>query len=333
MVAARGEDQTMRLLTVLADTYNPGGWVDRLVEQEFGVDSGWTVTRAKVAGAGALADVDAVLVLMAPIPRAAVAAANRLRLIQTASRGYDAVDIAAAAERKIPVCNVLTPGHAGTVAEHTFALLLAVAKRVAEGDAAIAQGAWPTGSLFAAGLSELGGKTLGIVGLGEIGKEVARRADAFGMALLYSDDVAAPEHERRYGMTRVDLDDLLQIADVVTLHVPLTVDTTRLIGERELALMKPGAVLLNTSRGAVVDLDALAAALHRGNLLAGLDVFDPEPPPRDHPILSAPNVVRSPHIGGVTAESVRRVLDDAFANIRRLGRGEPVLNVVNGVVA
>ena len=109
--------------------------------------------------------------------------------------------------------------------------------------------------------------------------------------------------------------------------------TTRLIGKRELALMRPGAVLLNTSRGAVVDLDALAAALHGGKLRAGLDVVEPEPPPRDHAILSAPNVVRSPHIGGVTAESVRRVLDDAFANIRRLQHGEALLNVVNGVGA
>ena len=215
--------------------------------------------------------------------------------------------------------------------EHTFALLLASAKRLVEGDVAIAAGGWPTDTLFGAGLSELAGKTLGIVGLGEIGKEVARRGAAFGMRLVYADELHAPELEQRYGMTRIGLDELLRTADVVTLHVPLTAGTTKLIGERELALMRPGAVLLNTSRGAVVDLDALAATLHRGEIRAGLDVVDPEPPPRDHPILSAPNVVRSPHIGGVTAESVRRVLDDAFANLRRLEHGQPLLNVVNGV--
>lgn len=322
----------MRLLTVLSDSYNPDGRVDRLVEREFGGKGGWTIEQAKVAGARTLADVDAVLVLMEPIPKDAIVDANRLRLIQTASRGYDAVDHAAAAERKIPVCNVLTSGHAGTVAEHTFALLLAVVKRIVEGDIAITQGGWPTGALFGSGLSELSGKSLGIVGLGEIGKEVARRADAFGMALVYADEVPAPELEERYGMTRVDLAELLRTADVVTLHVPLTADTNRLISERELTLMKPGGVLLNTSRGAVVDLDALAAFLHDGRLRAGLDVVDPEPLPRDHPILSAPNVVRSPHIAGVTAESVYRVLKDAFANIRRLERGEPLLNVVNGVL-
>jgi phosphoglycerate dehydrogenase-like enzyme len=321
----------MRLLTLLSDSYNPDGWVDRLVELQFGSKAGWTIERAKVADARALADADAVLVLMAPIPRKALADANQLRLIQTASRGYDAVDHAAAAERKIPVCNVLTAGHAGTVAEHTFALLLAVVKRVVEGDIAITQGGWPTGALFGSGLGELSGKSLGIVGLGEIGKEVARRADAFGMALMYTDEVPAPELEQRYGMKRVDLADLLRTADIVTLHVPLAADTNRLIAERELSLMKPGGVLVNTSRGPIVDLDALAVFLHDGKLRAGLDVYDPEPPPRDHPILSAPNVVRSPHIAGVTAESVRRVLEDAFANIRRLERGEPLLNVVNGV--
>ena len=323
----------MQLVTVLADAYNPDGWIDRLVWGEFGIDPEWSVSRARVADAGALADADVVLVLMAPIPREAITTADRLRLIQTASRGYDDVDIVTAAQRKVPVCNVLTPGHAGTVAEHTFALLLAIAKRVVEGDVAIAEGGWPSAALFGAGLSELAGKSLGIVGLGVIGKEVAKRADAFGMTLVYADERPAPELEQRYGMTRVDLDELLQTVDVVTLHVPLTADTTRLIGARELALMKPGAVLLNTSRGAVVELDALASALHGGKLRAGVDVFDPEPPPREHPILTAPNVVRSPHIGGVTEESVRRVLDDAFVNIRRFERGEPLLNIVNRVGA
>ena len=321
----------MRLLTLLSDSYNPDGWVDRLVELEFGGPAGWTIRRARSADARALADADAVLVLMEPIPRAALVNAGRLRLIQTASRGYDAVDHAAAAEREIPVCNVLTAGHAGTVAEHTFALLLAVVKRVVEGDVAITRGGWPTGALFGSGLSELAGKSLGIVGLGEIGKEVARRAHAFGMAVMYTDEVPAPELEERYGMRQVGLEDLLRTADVVTLHVPLTADTNRLIAEHELSLMKPGAVLVNTSRGPTVDLDALAVFLHDGRLRAGLDVFDPEPPPPDHPILSAPNVVRSPHIAGVTTESVRRVLEDAFANIQRLKRGEPLLNVVNGV--
>ncbi len=321
----------MRLLTLLSDSYNPDGWVDRLVELEFGRSAGWTIGRAKSADARAFADADAVLVLMEPVPRAALVNASQLRLIQTASRGYDAVDHAAAAEREIPVCNVLTAGHAGTVAEHTFALLLAVVKRIVEGDVAITRGGWPTGALFGSGLSELAGKSLGIVGLGEIGKEVARRAHAFGMAVVYTDEVSSPELEERYGMRQVGLEDLLRTADVVTLHVPLTADTNRLIAEHELSLMKPGAVLVNTSRGPTVDLDALAVFLHDGRLRAGLDVFDPEPPPPDHPILSAPNVVRSPHIAGVTTESVRRVLEDAFANIQRLKRGEPLLNVVNGV--
>jgi phosphoglycerate dehydrogenase-like enzyme len=131
-------------------------------------------------------------------------------------------------------------------------------------------------------------------------------------------------------MAYVDLATLLRVADVVTLHVPLTDATHRLIGRRELASMKRGAILLNTSRGGVVDLDAVTDAARAGHLRVGLDVFEPEPP-RNHPVLSAPNIVRSPHVGGVTIEALRRVVEDALANIRRLERGEPLLNIVNGV--
>jgi phosphoglycerate dehydrogenase-like enzyme len=274
-----------------------------------------------------------VLAMMQPVGAAAIAGAHGLRLIQAASRGYDAIDVVEAARRGIPVCNVHTPGHADTVAEHTFALLLGVAKQIPAGHAGTVAGRWPAPELVAAGLSGLAGRTLGIVGLGAIGRQVARRAHAFGLQLLYADEVEAPEVEQRYGMRRVALDELLAESDVVSLHVPLADSTTHMIGARELDLMKPGAILLNTSRGPVVDLDALAAALHQRRLRAGLDVFEPEPPPVGHPILFAPGLVCSPHIGGVTAEMLESVLRDAIANVRRLARGEPLHHIVNGVGA
>jgi phosphoglycerate dehydrogenase-like enzyme len=319
----------MRLLAALADTYNPNGLVDELVAQ-VAAEDGWAVEAGRAVTADTIREADVVLAMMVPVPADALLAATRLRLVQTASRGYDGVAADTAAKLGVPVCNVLAQGHAATVAEHTFALLLAVAKRIVEGDRAITSGRWPTAELIAAGLGEIGGKTLGIVGLGEIGKEVARRAHAFGMEMIYADEIRTPELEERYGMAYVDLATLLRVADVVTLHVPLTDATHRLIERRELASMKRGAILLNTSRGGVVDLDAVTDAARAGHLRVGLDVFEPEPP-RNHPVLSAPNIVRSPHVGGVTIEALRRVVEDALANIRRLERGEPLLNIVNGV--
>ena len=319
----------MRLVTLLAEEYNPGGRLDEIVAAEL-VPEGWTIARTSGSDADVISGADVLLVMMRPVLASAIEGSQSLRLIQAASRGYDAIDVNAAARKGIPVCNVLAPGHASTVAEHTFALLLALAKRINEGHADVASGGWGGGELVSAGLMEVSGKLLGIVGLGEIGKQVALRADAFGMRLVYSDVRAAPELEARYRMPRVALDDLLATADVVSLHVPLDDGTTALIGERELSLMKRGAILLNTSRGPIIDLDALAAALLDDRLRAGLDVFDPEPPPVGHPILSAPNLVCSPHVAGVTTEAVDRVVAAAIANIRRLASGQPLEHVVNG---
>jgi phosphoglycerate dehydrogenase-like enzyme len=317
----------VRLVTVIAEQYDPVGRAAEIVRRELEPD-GWAIS-----GDDGWHDADAVLTLMRPVTEETLVLAPSLRLIQAASRGYDVIDARAAATRGIPVCNVHAAGHADTVAEHTLGLLLAVAKRIAEGHAAIAGGGWPGQELLREGLTELHGKVLGIVGMGEIGRQVATRAHAFGMRLAYTDVRACEELERRFDMARVELDELLQQADVVTLHVPLDTRTDGLIGRRELGLMKPGAVLLNTSRGPVVDLEAVTDALLEGRIRAGLDVFDPEPPPAGHPIRTARNLVCSPHIAGVTAEAVERVVLAAVANVRRLGRGEPLEYVVNGVEA
>ncbi|MGH7264261.1 MAG: 2-hydroxyacid dehydrogenase, partial [Candidatus Rokuibacteriota bacterium] len=219
------------------------------------------------------------------------AAATKLRLLQAPGVGYDGVDLAEARARGIPVAT--TPeGTIEGVAEHVLLMILALNKQLLAADRALREGRWlvwqlrPTSHMLA-------GQTLGLVGLGRIGREVARRARGFDVTLLYTDPVRPPaDVERDLGARYLPLDDLLRTADVVSLHTPLAPETRGLIGARELALMKPGAILVNTSRGGVVDEPALVAALRDGRLRgAGLDVFEREPIPADSPLLTLPNVV------------------------------------------
>jgi phosphoglycerate dehydrogenase-like enzyme len=319
----------MRLLALFPERLNPKG-IAEIVAGALGED--WTVTGAGTSGedAEALASCDAMLVALAEVDAGAIAAATNLRFIQTPSHGFDHVDIDAAARRSIPVSNIGTSGaEAGVVAEHAFCLMLACARRLIDGHEGIRAGGWPqlTGQS-----TELLGKTLGIVGVGHIGLEVAKRAHAFGMQILYYDVVAPPEeHELELRLQRTELRDLLEQSDVVTVHVPLFESTRGLIGTDELKLMKQGAILVNTSRGPVVDNAALADATNEGRIVAGIDVFDPEPPPEDHPLRSASNVVLSPHVAGTTRESVIRMMGAAFENLKRFARGDAVVDIVNGV--
>jgi phosphoglycerate dehydrogenase-like enzyme len=308
---------------------NPEG-IAQFVASSLG--EGWEVTGCGAADDDlvALETSDAILVALVDVPAAAIDKASKLSLVQTPSHGFDHVDIDAAAARGIPVCNVGTSGaEAATVAEHAMLLMLACARRIVEAHNGIREGDWPqlTGST-----SELQGKTLGIVGFGHIGREVAKRARAFEMKLLYHDVVAtAEEIEQELRLKRVSLDDLLAASDVVTIHVPLMAATRHLIGDAEIAKMKPGAILVNTSRGAVVDTEAVARAANEGHIIAGIDVFEPEPPPQDHPLRTARNVILSPHIAGTTRESVVRIMAAALENLRRFERGERIRDIVNGV--
>jgi phosphoglycerate dehydrogenase-like enzyme len=319
----------VRLLALFPDRLNPGG-IANFVASVLG--EGWTVTGAGAAGTDidALTTADAILVALVEVDGTAIDKATDLRFIQTPSHGYDHVDIDAAARRGIPVSNIGTSGaEAGVVAEHAIGLILACARRLIDGHNGIRAGEWPqlTGSTV-----ELLGKTLGIVGLGHIGCEVARRAHAFGMSLLYHDVVDAPaDMASELGLQRVELHDLLRRADAVTIHVPLFESTRGLIGADELALLKQDAILVNTSRGPVVDNAALAEAADAGRIVAGIDVFDPEPPPADHPLRSAANVVLSPHVAGTTRESVGRMMTAAFDNLQRFAKDEALRDIVNGV--
>jgi len=287
-------------------------------------------------GGSHLADAEAILSVFAPVTAAQAAAAPRLRLVQCTSHGFDHVDLDATAERGIAVCNVGTSGaEAHNVAEHTLLLMLALAKRLVEGHNGLIAGGWPGRELQQLGMTELEGRTLGVVGLGMIGREVTRRAQAFGMRVVYSGRRRhAPDEEAANGVEWRELDDLVAESDVVTLHVPLTRETRHLIDARRIALMKPTAFIVNTSRERLVDTDALVDALEQGRLAgAGYDVFDPEPPPPGHRLVRAPKVALSPHTAGATGESVARILEWAVANVRRLAAGEPLTDVVNGVSA
>jgi glyoxylate reductase len=233
-----------------------------------------------------------------------------LRVISNYAVGSDNVDVGAAAARGIPVGitpDVLTDA----TADLAFACLLAAARRLPEAMAAVREGEWKTwGPEWLLGY-DVHGATLGIVGFGRIGRAMARRAEGFDMEVLHTGDVPLAE--------------LLERADAVSLHVPLTPDTRHLIDDEALARMKPTAVLVNTARGGVVDQEALARALHEGGIAgAALDVTDPEPLPADHPLLDAPNLLVLPHIGSATHRTRERMADIAVDNLLAGLAGEPL---------
>lgn len=238
------------------------------------------------------------------IDAALLDACPQLRAISNLAVGCDNVDIAAAARRGIAVGytpDVLTE----TTADLTFALLLAVARRLPEGMAAVASGEWLTWEPGWMLGRDVHGTTLGIVGMGRIGRAVARRAEGFGMQVLHTG--------RRGGLT---LEELLERSDFVSLHCPLTPATRHLIGEAALRRMQPTAFLVNTARGGVVDQVALERALHEGWIAgAALDVTEPEPLPPDHPLLRAPNLVVLPHVGSATHATRERMADLAVDNL------------------
>ena len=239
------------------------------------------------------------------------AAGPGLKVIAQYAVGVDNIDLEAARARGIRVTN--TPGVlTEATADLAFALLLAAARRVAEGDRYVREGRWkcwlPTGFL---GPEVAGAKVL-VVGFGRIGQAFAKRAKGFGMEILYTSRAPKPEAEAALGARRVELDEALPEADFVSLHVPLTPETERLFDAKRLSRMKPGSVLINTARGKVVDTEALVRALQEGPLFAaGLDVTDPEPLPEGHPLTKLENVVLTPHVGSAgikTREKMARMV-------------------------
>lgn len=263
----------------------------------------------------AVAGADGLLCLLTdPVDADVIDAAPRLRVISQMAVGYDNIDLPAATRRRIPVGH--TPGVlTDTTADFAFALLMAAARRISEAERFARAGRWKTwGPTLLMG-QDVYGATLGIVGMGRIGQAVARRARGFEMRVLYADP-SEPEATRELGAVRVDLDDLLAQADFVSLHVPLTAATERLIDARALARMKPTAILVNTARGPVVDQAALYDALVSGQIAyAALDVTDPEPIAPDDPLLSLDNCLIVPHIASSSVATRTRMAVMAAENL------------------
>jgi len=249
-------------------------------------------------------DVEAIIVRSKPkVTRKVIEAAPRLKVIGRAGVGLDNIDLEAAKERGIKVVN--SPGASSrSVAELAVALMFNVARKIAFADRKMREGQWVKKQCMGI---ELEGKTLGIVGFGRIGYQIAKIAKALGMNVLLYDPYPNEERAKEVGGTFASLEDLLRESDVVTLHVPLVEQTYHLINEERLRLMKPTAILINAARGAVVDTGALVKALKEGWIAgAGLDVYEEEPLPKDHPLTKLDNVVLTPHIGASTEEAQMR---------------------------
>lgn len=276
-----------------------------------------------------LASVDGIVSMLTErMDQAALDAAQKLRVISNFAVGYDNVDVAAATLRGIPVGN--TPGVlTEATADQAFMLMLAGARRLVESVQYIRDGNWQTWYPLQLLGQDVHGATLGIIGLGRIGHAMAKRGRGFDMRILYHGG-SNQEYAQDVGAQAVDLDTLLRESDFVSIHVPLNDSTRRLIGARELALMKASAVLVNTARGGIVDTAALVDALQRGVIAcAALDVTDPEPIPPDHPLMKLPNCVIAPHLGSATWKTRERMGMLAAENLLAGLRGERLPYCVN----
>jgi len=283
----------------------------------------------------AIADVEAVIVRTTPLPRATLEAALRLRVIAKHGVGVDAIDVAYASERGIVVANV-PAANAPAVAEFALLAILSLLKPAARGATWLRRDGGGKGSMVAAagagglGGREVGGRTVAILGWGEIGRRVGTALLGLGARVLAFDPAVEDGTVRAAGgEPAASLTELLAEAEILSIHVPLNDATRGLIGAEELAAMPPGALLVNTARGGVVDEAALAAAIERGHLAgAAIDVFATEPPPPDHPLLRLDEVVCTPHLAGTTEESLRRMAEGAVDAVLAVLAGERPAHVV-----
>jgi len=274
-------------------------------------------------------DADAIITVPADVSTEILAHCPKVKLIQTLSAGYDRLDVKAIGEMGIPIANN-GGANAIAVAEQTIALMISVSKRMMlQWHNAAKERRWRQG-LTGLHLEEVTGKTVGIVGLGRVGKQVAKRLKGFDTRTIYYDIVEmTPEIEQELNAQPVPFEELLRQSDIVTLHVPLMRRTRGMIGERELAMMKPTAVLINACRGPVVNEKALYRALRAGRIAgAGLDVLEEEPTPADNPLFQLDNVVITPHMAGWSDETNLRAAEFAFSNIRRVLAGQPPESLV-----
>jgi D-3-phosphoglycerate dehydrogenase len=305
-------ESTQRLRVLLTDEILPEGLqiLRGCAALEVDLRAGIGATELK----SIIGDYDAVILRgRTQVTAELLEAAGRLKVLGRAGVGVDNIDLSAASRRGIVVLNA-TGGNVVSVAEHTLALILALVRHIARADASLKRGAWERRRFRGIALS---GKTLGLLGVGRIGSEVAKRARPFGMRVVACDPYLSPERAEQLGIELVTLASLLREADVVSVHAPLSEETRGLIGARELALMKPTAYLVNAARGGIVDEKALAEALKAGGLAgAALDVFEKEPVPADHPLLKFENVLAVPHLGAATHEAQTSVAVEICEAVR-----------------
>jgi glycerate dehydrogenase len=318
----------MRIVVLDGYTLNPGDnpWDELAALGELTVYDRTAPQDVVARAAGA----EIVLTNKTVLDAAALRQLPALRFIAVLATGYNVVDVAAARARGVPVANVPVYGSMD-VAQHTLALLLELCHRVGDHARAVRAGAWTRSPDFCFWLAPprtLEGQTLGIVGYGRIGRQVARLAHALGMRVLASSRLERPSGAEPPDGWRT-IPDLFADSDVISLHCPLTDDNARFVDAALLARLRPGALLINTARGGLIDEPALAAALAEGRLAgAALDVLSQEPPPPDHPLLRAPNCIITPHIAWASLAARQRLMAATVANVRAFLAGKPV-NVVN----
>jgi len=254
---------------------------------------------------------------------------KRIKLVQVLSAGYDGIDIEKLRKLKIPLANN-GGANAYAVSEHAILLMLALYRKLPSLDRLVRGGQWKSSKLGQEAEHEVAGRTIGIIGLGMIGKTVARRLAGFEVKLLYTDPVRpSAEEAKKLNVTYREPDDLFREADIITLHAPGDATTHHMINARTIGLMKREAVVINCARGELVDEKALYDALKSGRIAgAALDTFDPEPPKPDNPLFTLPNVIVTPHAAGPTWESWPKRFGNSFENVQRVAQGEPPLWVV-----
>jgi phosphoglycerate dehydrogenase-like enzyme len=313
---------------VLAHLDPPPALRARLDPHLDGLDVRWCAEHDEQRLARLLPEAEVVWHVLRPFTAADFDRAPRLRLVQKLGSGVNTIDLERAGRLGVAVANM--PGaNAQAVAESALSLMLAALRRVVPLDAATRAGrGWPLDTALAERLGEIGGRTVGLVGYGAVGRRLAPVLDALGARVLRHQRSRAEDADAASPPWR-ELDELLAESDVVSLHLPLTAETEQLLDRRRIGLMKPGAVLVNTARGGLVDESALADALRAGRLgAAGLDVFAEEPVDVANPLLALDNVVAAPHTAWLTAETVQRCVAAAADNTRRLAAGEPLLHCV-----
>lgn len=317
----------MSFIVAITDYVFPSLNPERAVLQPLGVELRPKQCRSEEEITALAQDADAVLNCYAKMTAPVIEKLNRCKIIARYGIGVDNVDLAAANKARILVTNV--PDYCvDEVSDHALALMLALARKIVSADTAVKGGAWNVTAH--AEIRRLRGLTLGLIGFGKIAKALASKAQPLGMNLLVYDPYLDPANISRHGAEAANLERLLAEADAISIHVPLSPETRNLISQRELAHMKPSAFLINTSRGGIVDEQALAVALKEGRLGgAALDVLSAEPPPPDHPLRQAPNIILTPHLAFYSRESVIELQTKAADEVARSLKGEPPRSPVN----